>query len=309
MSLRSWAVILAGGDGKRLLPLTRLISRDDRPKQFCAIFRGQTLLDQTWARIRPVFDPERTVFSLVEAHEPYYATELAGVAASRMVIQPSNKGTTAAILSSVLRILRSDFDPVIAFFPADHYYSDDAGLIDAVHSAIRAVEQRPASLILLGAEPRYPEIEYGWIERGAPLKTCRGELFHVNRFWEKPARDTAQRLLERGCLWNTFVMIGRARVFLAAILAKLPHLRSVLDRMLARGVDFHDRLPHLYATLAASDFSHQVLADSTDRLSVLRLAGSDWDDLGKPERVLATMAREGTFREAPELVAISRGAS
>jgi mannose-1-phosphate guanylyltransferase len=94
---RRWGVILAGGDGKRLLPLTRKISGDDRPKQFCALTDGETLLDQTLRGVSPLIADRQILLLLTQTHERFYADQLAGVADERLVIQPYNHGTAAAI--------------------------------------------------------------------------------------------------------------------------------------------------------------------------------------------------------------------
>src|SRR6266436_6080746 len=87
-SSQRWGVILAGGDGKRLLPLTRRITGDDRPKQFCALTGGETLLDQTRRRVSAMIADRQTLFLLTQTHERFYANQLAGVAEERLLIQP-----------------------------------------------------------------------------------------------------------------------------------------------------------------------------------------------------------------------------
>ncbi len=101
---QAWAVVLAGGDGTRLRSLTQLISGEDRPKQFCQVYGGKTLLAQTRARLARVIHPERTAFAVVRTHERFYRNELADVEPQRVVVQPGNKGTTAAVIFSLLRI-------------------------------------------------------------------------------------------------------------------------------------------------------------------------------------------------------------
>jgi len=86
---RRWGVVLAGGDGKRLLPLTRKISGDDRPKQFCALTGGETLLDQTRRRLSGMIEDEQTLLVLTQTHERFYADQLEGVV-------PSATANTAA---------------------------------------------------------------------------------------------------------------------------------------------------------------------------------------------------------------------
>src|SRR6185437_16503819 len=97
-----WGVVLAGGEGVRLRPLSRLIAGDDRPKQFCRIFGDRTLLAQTRARLAPVVEDDHTLFVVTKSHEPYYREELKGVHSSRLIAQPKNKGTGAAIAAAVL---------------------------------------------------------------------------------------------------------------------------------------------------------------------------------------------------------------
>jgi mannose-1-phosphate guanylyltransferase len=197
-----WAVVLAGGDGTRLQSLTLKISGDLRPKQFCSIFGGKSLLSQTWQRLEPLFRSDRTMFVLTRAHERFYREELPASENLCMFVQPENRGTGVAIAAAILRIIRSDIDAIVAFFPCDHYYTDDNALALTIRSAMGFAEEHPASLVLLGARAHYPEVEYGWIEPGQVIR--EPALSRVNRFWEKPSLQEAQALLRRGCLWNTF---------------------------------------------------------------------------------------------------------
>ena len=110
-----WAVILAGGDGTRLQALTRTISGDDRPKQFCPIIGGRTLLDQTSRRVALSVAPERTLTVVTRTHEHFYQPLIKD--ARGLLVQPENKGTATAILFSLLRIAQLSPDATVAFFP------------------------------------------------------------------------------------------------------------------------------------------------------------------------------------------------
>jgi mannose-1-phosphate guanylyltransferase len=303
-----WAVILAGGEGTRLRPLTQLISGEDCPKQFCPVYGGKSLLAQTRARLAKVIHPDRTTFALVKSHERFYKSELADVTPRQMIVQPENKGTTAAVILSLLRITALAGDPVVAFFPTDHYYQNEAGFNGCLDRAVTVAEHHPDTVVVLGAEAEQAEVEYGWIEPGTHFDChfTKG-LLRVSRFWEKPSYPTAQALLARGCLWNTFVMVGRASLFQTlvgntlalSVLHELTAARRYRDDPTNPAT--HEKL---WASLTAGDFSRQVLTLSTQYLAVLPIGDLGWSDLGTPERVRAAMARSGikpSWQETAEL--------
>jgi mannose-1-phosphate guanylyltransferase len=300
MSFRPWGVILAGGDGTRLKAVSRLVSGDNRPKQFCTLFGSRSLLARTRGRLAPAISSDRMIFAVVRNHEPFYQPELADVEESRVVVQPANRGTTPAIIYSLLRLTRLEKDPIVAFFPSDHHFADEMQFARAVDAAFEAVHKDPLSLVLLGARADKAEVEYGWIEPGLPIGNDRSNdgsgspsVFRVNRFWEKPSIATARALLSRGCLWNTFVIAGRARTFLEVIESTIPDALEFL-RPLARSVsrdEETERAAKLYESLPTGDFSREVLTRCPERLAVLRMEGAGWGDLGTPEGVLAAIQR------------------
>src|SRR6202790_3957156 len=168
-SRHRWAVVLAGGDGTRLQSLTLKIACDQRPKQFCSFFGGESLLTQTRARLESLFHVDRELFVVTRSHETYYREELRNVAESRIIAQPLNRGTGVAVAVALVQILQRDPDAVVVLVPCDHYYSDNEAFGRAIGSVISSAAPYPDIVVLLGAEARYAEIEYGWIEVGSAL--------------------------------------------------------------------------------------------------------------------------------------------
>src|SRR6266404_260669 len=109
-SRHHWAVMLGGGDGVRLQSLTLRIAGDSRPKQFCSIFGGESLLAQTRARLGSLFHVDRELFVVTRAHETFYRGELRNVASSCIIQQPLNRGTGVAAAVALHHILQHDAD-------------------------------------------------------------------------------------------------------------------------------------------------------------------------------------------------------
>ena len=289
-----WAVILAGGDGTRLKSLTRHIAGDERPKQFCSVLGHGTLLEETRSRAALELAPARTLYVVNRAHENYYAPTLLGQAAENLIVQPSNRGTAPAILYSLLRVTARDPQAIVAFFPSDHYISDNAKFMAQIRTALDTAAKRRDLVILLGLEPESPEVDYGWIEPAQPIRG-QAKVFGVRRFWEKPNRMLAQVLQLRGCLWNSFVMVASVQALLEIIESAIPELYRDFAALTPRfGSAVESKaIDQLYARLQEVNFSHQVLALKPERLAVLKVTGVRWNDLGEPKRVMASLDMAG----------------
>ena len=295
MSCLSWGVMLAGGDGTRLLPLTRRLFGHDRPKQFSRLFGNRTLLALTRNRIASLVSPQRTLCAVVERHREFYEAELSDVSPSRIVVQPVNRGTSAAIVYSLLRISRMDPEAVVAFFPTDHYYADEGAFVRGAELACEMVRQQPEFLILMGATPEWADADYGWIEPGLCMgRSSTTSLFRVNRFYEKPSRSVADKLHRNGCLLNTFVMTGYVRTFIELLQSTVPDVLKAFAPLARECPDERKVASHVYGKLIPGDFSHQVLSACTNRLLVLRLADAGWSDLGTEDRVKAVTSRQNS---------------
>jgi mannose-1-phosphate guanylyltransferase len=186
-----------------------------------------------------------------------------------------------------------DPDAVVAILPCDHYYSRESIFTGALESAFAIAEARSGSIVLLGAQPKAPEVGYGWIGLGEVVSP-HPDAFHVMRFHEKPPLQIAEHLLRSGSLWNTFVMVGHINAFFDLALASVPALLQALRS--ARIFSSSDRetgIAEIYDRIDPADFSRQVLSPGARRLLALRLGEVEWNDLGDPDRVISALLESG----------------
>jgi mannose-1-phosphate guanylyltransferase len=295
-----WAVILAGGDGTRLRSMTRSIAGDDRPKQFCPIISGRTLLDQTRDRVALSVTSDRTLIVVTEKHQSFYQPLIGTMPKELLVAQPHNKGTAPAILYALMRVAKRSPKAIVALFPSDHFFADNEAFMSHVDSAYDAVQARPDTVTLLGITPEAPEIEYGWIEpQTSVISSLPGSITRVRRFWEKPTATVAPKLMERGCLWNSFVMVGSVDSLLKMTKRALGELYDSFAKVVSTFDSEAEQsaIRELYSRIPDTNFSHEVLAIRPADLAVMRVGEVGWSDLGEPARVLATLARIGIERE------------
>jgi mannose-1-phosphate guanylyltransferase len=220
-------------------------------------------LQQTQQRVSRLVKYRQTLLVLTRTHEQFYADQVSDVPFTSLVIQPQNRGTAPAILYSLMRLRELDPRSVIAFFPSDHHFSNNEAFTRQIDTALISAEARPDLVFLLGITPECPEVEYGWIEPGALMSSPFSHgARRVSRFWEKPSQALALDLFARGCLWNSFIMVGHVQAFLNLIRHTLPLLFQSFEaiRPLLFSAGEKKAVKRLYSVLPPINCSHEVLS-------------------------------------------------
>lgn len=289
-----WAVILAGGEGMRLRPLVRRMLGADRPKQYVRLLGQQTLLRQTLDRVSLAIPEERTLVVTVRRHAGYISEEFSGGTHPRILAQPLDRGTAAGVLYPAHWIAWRNPEATVAIFPSDHFMLGETSFMAHVAEVVAWVEKHPERLVLLGAPPSSPEVEYGWIEPGEALgDVSTGPVRAVRQFWEKPSVARARACLESGHLWNTSVLVGKVATLVQTGWQALPALSDRLAHIepFVGTPEEADAVRQAYELMPRANFSKDVLEATGDVLAVSRLPRIVWSDLGSPHRVMEALTR------------------
>lgn len=281
-----YVVILAGGEGNRLAPLTRALYGTDLPKQFAVLSGQHSLMQTTVERAMTLTSPERISVVVSAHHADLARQQLAPYPGVELVVQPRNLDTAPGILLPLVRILVRSFCARVVFLPSDHYIPNAEPLNAALRDAGKS--ELADRLVMVGVAPAGPEVDYGWIVRG---RRIGGTAAHdVERFQEKPSAETAEDLWRRGGLWNTFIQAGPARRFWDLAREHVPVHAAAFERygVAIGGLNETEALDAAYRALPAANFSRDVLSHARD-LAVAPVSGSGWSDWGSPARVFASL--------------------
>jgi mannose-1-phosphate guanylyltransferase len=283
-------IVLAGGDGTRLLPLTTALHGAPLPKQF-AVLRGElSLLQTTLLRARAVAPWEQIVVVATKSHAHLARAQSAALGAVTVLEQPANLGTAAGLLLPLSYIRARDAGARVLVLPSDHHVGRPA-LFEETLAELTAPGP-DHGVVLLGIEPDWPETDYGWILPGRQLTTRAPVLHSVVRFVEKPPPTVAAELLRNKALWNSLVVTGTAEALWTLTEERLPNHAEAFSRIgrhLGTGAE-QAKLQELYQELPRADFSAAVLAKAGRQLAVATAPPCDWSDWGTPERVFETLA-------------------
>ena len=316
-------VILSGGSGTRLWPL----SRQEYPKQLLPLLDDHSLLQNTVLRLQGVSGVAPPLVICNQSHRFIVAEQLRRIErpASAIILEPVGRNTAPAVAVAALQARRNGEDPIMAIMPSDHVIADEAAFLAALGTGIGLAEQ--GMLVTFGIVPDRPETGFGYIRRGAeaaPAKDSDGAppAFAVERFVEKPDRGTAERYLASGAYtWNSGMFLFKASVILAELERLCPDILEACRAALAQAqtdLDFIRLEEKSFSSCRAESIDY-ALMEKTSRAVVIPL-DAGWNDvaswqalwqLGTPDGagnvlkgdVLARDCRDNLFFSSSRLVA------
>jgi len=303
------AVILAGGSGSRLWPL----SRQHLPKQFLSLDGDASLLQTTINRLSPVIEAKNVLIVTQEAHakgEAYHA-----LLPYQTLFEPVARNTAPAIALAAARLMADGADPIMVVLPADHIIKDEVRFREHLNIAIAAAES--GKLITFGIRPTRPDTGFGYVkvknrteEQGLSEKTAgdstqssvlgtQSSIYEVDRFTEKPDAVTAERFLKEGdYYWNSGMFVWRASVILAEIRQHLPAVDKVIQAIIAESrspgefqqATFQQAVEKHFSAMPSISIDYGVLEKSS-RVSLVP-CDIGWNDVGSWQAVHEIAAKD-----------------
>jgi mannose-1-phosphate guanylyltransferase len=277
MPVNDYAVIMAGGGGTRLWP----VSRKDRPKQLLPLLGEKTLLESTVARLAGTFPPERTMIVTVQEQYEEIRRQAPEIPAENYLIEPAPRGTASVIGLAAVVLRQRDPEAIMAVLPSDHFIRDRDLFKYVLREAIDVADK--GYLVTLGITPVSPSTAYGYIQQGEPLGGhAKYPVYHVKRFREKPDEQSAQQFLGSGeHSWNSGMFIWRADVIMSEIGKQMPKLHAVLDHVASVwGTSEQAQVMNtVWPELQSQTIDYGVM-EHADRVVVLPAGGLGWSDVG-----------------------------
>ncbi|AKG35953.1 mannose-1-phosphate guanylyltransferase [Paenibacillus durus] len=273
-----YAVIMAGGAGLRLWPL----SREHKPKQFISVKGTSSMLEQTLERITELIPPDKC-YVITNKNYAEITRELLKdiIPPQNIILEPLRKNTGACISYAALLLERKFRDSLVCFIPADSYVNNKHEYLKAIHLAYRE-SINGSALTIIGVNPTYPAIGYGYIKIDPSEHTDpKPQVSHVQQFKEKPDTATARTYVESGqYLWNSGMVAGNLQAFKSGIQQHMPEHFNILSAALDQigSPDFDSVIEEAFSQLPDISFDNGVLENSS---SLNAIKGYfDWDDIG-----------------------------
>ncbi len=272
-----YAVIMAGGGGTRLWPL----SRKAKPKQMLRLLDERSLFQTAIDRLDGIFPPERILVVTVEDQASELLEQCPAIPEENFLLEPMPRGTASVVGLAAIVLQKRDPEAVMAILTSDHIIGNEEGFRHLLLSAYEVAQE--GHLVTLGIKPTFPATGYGYIHRGNKLGLFRGlEVYEAIRFIEKPDQDRARVMLAEGdYAWNSGMFVWRVDKILGEFETQIPALftsLSEIDSALGTSREsetIYDQWSHIEPETI--DYG---IMEGANKVAVIPAEGLDWSDVG-----------------------------
>lgn len=272
-----YAMIMAGGGGTRLWPL----SRQTRPKQMLSLFDDRTLFQTSVQRLAGVFPPERIYVVTVEEQAAELHAQAPEIPAENFLLEPQPRGTASVVGLAAVAMRQRDPQAVMAVLTSDHFIGNEQLFHSLLGSAFDLAMD--GYLVTLGIEPTFPATGFGYVQRGELLGTYRQLLaYRVLQFKEKPDDEQARAMLAAGDhSWNSGMFAWRADRILAEFKRQMPELAAALAQIEhSWGTSMRmDAMERVWLGLKTETIDYGIM-ENASQVAVIPASGLGWNDVG-----------------------------
>lgn len=272
-----YAVIMAGGGGTRLWPL----SRQNRPKQVLDLVDGRSMFNIAVDRLEGLFPPDHIYVVTVQDQADQLMELVPSIPAANYLIEPFPRGTAAVVGLAATVLQHKDPQAVMAVLTADHYMENVSRFQEVLQSAYHL--SRQDYLVTLGIQPTFASTGYGYIQRGEPLGQQNGfDTYRVEKFKEKPALPDAERFLAgKDHDWNSGMFIWKTENILSEIRRQMPELAVLLDgiREMMPDPRWNARIDGLWGKIVPQSIDYGIMEHARN-MAVIPVADLGWNDVG-----------------------------
>jgi len=271
------AVIMAGGSGTRFWPASRKMV----PKQLLALAGERTMIQSTVDRLGDLVSPDRQLIVTNKLLVDAMCQQCPEIPVANIVGEPCKRDTAPCVGLAAALVQHADPDATMAVMPSDHVIESPEKFQQALSAGEALIDQDPTRIVTFGVPPTYPAESFGYIERGERLAGDASSAYKVNRFREKPDRQTAQQYMDSGSFyWNSGIFMWKASTILDALQANVPELSEHISAIAATigTASYAATLEKEFTAIKGTSIDYAVM-ESYPNVAVIE-APFPWDDVG-----------------------------